>query len=157
MKNLNTIDRSERVRIGKHVPDEQAVNTIIINASSNVIHASQEGLYIAPIRVDSAFSSNALCYDVVTNEIIDSGKTVSPQDLQGVTETGNTTTETVEFNNSTTSFVTSSNVGIANSNPQHELSVGGDAYISGNLTVLGETTMISSENLRVKDAIIEIG
>jgi len=157
VKNLNTIDRSERVRIGKHVPDEQAVNTIIINASSNVIQASQEGLYIAPIRVDNTFASNALCYDILTNEIIDSGKTVEPQDLQGVTETGNTTTETVEFNNTTTSFVTSSNVGIANSNPQHELSVGGDAYISGNLTVLGETTMISSENLRVRDAIIEIG
>src|SRR6056300_563769 len=59
--------------------------------------------------------------------------------------------------NTTTSFITASNVGIANTNPQHELSVGGDVYIEGNLTVLGETTTISSENLRVKDAIVELG
>jgi hypothetical protein len=157
VKNLNTIEKSERIRIGKHVPDEQALNTIIINASSNVIQASAEGLYVAPIRTSTGFTSNALCYDVTTKEIIDTGATVAPQDLQGVTEEGNTTTETVEFNNSTTSFVTASNVGIANSNPMHELSVGGDAYITGNLTVLGETTLISSENLRVKDAIVELG
>jgi hypothetical protein len=157
VKNLNTIEKSERIRIGKHVPDEQALNTIIINASSNVIEASAEGLYVAPIRTNTGFTSNALCYDVTTKEIIDTGATVAPQDLQGVTEEGNTTTKTVEFNNPTTSFVTASNVGIANSNPMHELSVGGDAYITGNLTVLGETTLISSENLRVKDAIVELG
>src|SRR6056300_1763497 len=59
--------------------------------------------------------------------------------------------------NTTTSFITASNVGIANTNPQHELSVGGDTYIAGNLTVVGQTTSISTENLRVKDAIIELG
>jgi len=157
VKNLNTIEKSERIRIGKHVPDEQALHTIIINASSNVIEASAGGLYIAPIRTNTGFTSNALCYDITTKEIIDTGATVAPQNLQGVTEEGNTTTQTVEFNNPTTSFVTASNVGIANSNPMHELSVGGDVYITGNMTVLGETTLISSENLRVKDAIIELG
>ena len=154
VKNLNTIDRSERVRIGKHVPNEQAVNTIIINASSNVIEASQEGFYVAPVRLNESLYSNVMCYDISTKEIVDSGKTI---DLQGVSEVGNTTTETVQFTNNTTSFVTTSNVGIANTNPQHELSVGGDVYIEGNLTVLGETTTISSENLRVKDAIVELG
>ena len=157
VKNLNTIEKSERIRIGKHVPDEQALNTIIINASSNVIEASDEGLYVAPIRTNTGLTSNALCYDVTTKEIVDSGAPIAPQDLQGVTENGNTTTETVEFNNATTGFVTASNVGIANTNPMHELSVGGDAYITGNLIVLGETTLISSENLRVKDAIVELG
>ena len=154
VKNLNTIDRSERVRIGKHVPNEQAVNTIIINASSNVIEASQEGFYVAPVRLNESLSSNVMCYDISTKEIVDSGKTI---DLQGVSEGGNTTTETLQFTNNTTSFVTTSNVGIANTNPQHELSVGGDVYIEGNLNVLGETTAISSENLRVKDAIVELG
>ena len=157
VKNLNTIEKSERIRLGRHVPDEQAVNTIIINASSNVIQAPDQGLYIAPIRTNTSFVSNVLCYDVYTKEVIDTGATAAPQDLQGVVETGNTTTGTVEFNNPTTSLVTTSNVGISNLNPTHTLSVGGDAYISGNLTVLGETTMISSENLRVKDAIIELG
>src|SRR6056300_1408732 len=154
VKNLNTIDRSERVRVGKHVPNEQAVNTIIINASSNVIEAPQEGFYVAPIRVKESIYSNVMCYDISTKEIVDTGKSI---DLQGVSETGNSTTETIQFTNNTTSFVTTSNVGIANTNPQHDLSVGGDVYIEGNLTVLGETTTISSENLRVKDAIVELG
>src|SRR6056300_1707253 len=154
VKNLNTIDRSERVRVGKHVPNEQAVNTIIINASSNVIEAPQEGFYVAPIRAKESIYSNVMCYDISTKEIVDTGKSI---DLQGVSETGNSTTETIQFTNNTTSFVTTSNVGIANANPQHDLSVGGDVYIEGNLTVLGETTTISSENLRVKDAIVELG
>ena len=154
VKNLSTIDRSERVRIGKHVPNEQAVNTIIINASSNVIEASQEGFYLAPIRVNEAMNSNAMCYDITTNEVVDSGKALT---FQGLSEVGNSTTETIQFTNNTTGFVTTSNVGIANTNPQHELSVGGDVYVEGNLTVIGETTAISSENLRVKDAIIELG
>ena len=154
VKNLSTIDRSERVRIGKHVPNEQAVNTIIINASSNVIEAPQEGFYLAPIRVNESMNSNAMCYDITTNEVVDSG---TPLTLQGLTFEGNSTTETVQFTNNTTGFVTTSNVGIANTNPQHELSVGGDVYVEGNLTVIGETTAISSENLRVKDAIIELG
>jgi hypothetical protein len=154
VKNLNTIDRSERIRIGKHVPDEQAVNTIIINASSDVIQAPQGGLYVSPIRTNESIASNTLCYDITTKEIVDSGKTI---DLQGVTQTGNVTSETLQFTNNTTAFVTTSNVGISNVNPNHELSVGGDVYIEGNLTVLGQTTAISSENLRVKDAIIELG
>ena len=154
VKNLSTIDRSERVRIGKHVPNEQAVNTIIINASSNVIEASQEGFYLAPIRVNEAMNSNVMCYDITTNEVVDSGKALT---FQGLTEAGNSTTETIQFTNDTTSFVTTSNVGIANTNPQHELSVGGDVYVEGNLTVIGETTAISSENLRIKDAIVELG
>src|SRR5210317_1728615 len=154
VKNLNTIEKSERIRIGKHVPDEQAVNTIIINASSNVIHAPEAGLYISPIRLNNSLYSNVICYDVTTKEVIDSGIGLN---LQGVTETGNSTTETLQFMNTTTSFITASNVGIANTNPQHELSVGGDTYIAGNLTVVGQTTSISTENLRVKDAIIELG
>ena len=154
VKNLSTIDRSERVRIGKHVPNEQAVNTIIINASSNVIEAPQEGFYLAPIRVNEAMNSNVMCYDIATNEVVDSGKVLT---FQGLTEVGNSTTETIQFTNNTTGFVTTSNVGIANVNPQHELSVGGDVYVEGNLTVIGETTAISSENLRVKDAIVELG
>ena len=79
-ENLSTIDRSERVRIGKHVPNEQAVNTIIINASSNVIEAPQEGFYLAPIRVNEAMNSNAMCYDITTNEVVDSGTPLTFRD-----------------------------------------------------------------------------
>ena len=153
VKNLNTIDRSERIRIGKHVPDEQAINTIIINASSNVVEASQEGFYVSPVRLNQSILSNAMCYDVITKEIVDSGKSIN---LQGVSETGNTTSETLQFTNNTTGFITTSNVGVANSYPTHALSVG-DAYVSGNLTVLGQTTSIRTENTTIKDAILELG
>jgi hypothetical protein len=154
VKNLNTIDRSERIRIGKHVPDEQAINTIIINASSNVVEAPQGGFYVSPVRLNNSILSNTLCYDVTSKEIVDSGKTIN---LQGVSETGNTTTETLQFTNNTTGFITTSNVGIANSAPNHTLSVGGDAYITGNLTVVGQTTAIRTENTTIKDAILELG
>tara|TARA_R110001592_G_scaffold222699_4_gene477958 strand:+ start:4742 stop:9358 length:4617 start_codon:yes stop_codon:yes gene_type:complete len=51
-----------------------------------------------------------------------------------VTQNGNNTTETLKFNHPTTSFVTASNVGIANTNPLDALAVTGNAYISGTLT-----------------------
>jgi hypothetical protein len=51
--------------------------------------------------------------------------------LLDVTQNGNNTVETLRFNNATTSFVTASNVGIANTNPQDALAVNGNVYISG--------------------------
>ena len=72
-KNLNTIDRSERIRIGKNVPDNQAVNTIVINASNTVFTATQSGFYVSPIRYDTSVLSNTLVYNTVTNEIVDAG------------------------------------------------------------------------------------
>ena len=54
--------------------------------------------------------------------------------LLDVTQNGNNTTETLRFNHPTTSFVTTSNVGIANTNPLDALAVTGNAYISGSLT-----------------------
>ena len=52
-KNLNTIERSERIRIGKNVPDEQAINTVLINASNSVVEAPISGFYVSPIRYDT--------------------------------------------------------------------------------------------------------
>ena len=54
VKNISTIDRSEKVRIGKHMPNEQALNSIVLNATSNVIEAPNPGFYIGPIRVGDA-------------------------------------------------------------------------------------------------------
>ena len=52
VKNLNTIERSERIRLGKYTPDEQTINSIIINASSQLIDANTNGFYVAPVRKD---------------------------------------------------------------------------------------------------------
>ena len=171
VKNVSTIDRSKRIRIGKHVPDEQPINSVIINASDEVISPQTAGTFVAPIRQAPTTTSNALAYISETGEIIDAGiQSNQSQDLERVVIEGNTTSKTVEFRSPTTAFVTSSNVGISNLNPIHKLDVGDelyvdesgltvrkDALIEGNLTVLGDTTLVSSENLNIKDAIIELG
>jgi hypothetical protein len=64
-----------------------------------------------------------------------------------VTQNGNNTTETIRFNNSTTSFVTASSVGIANTNPLDALAVNGDAYISGTLKAASLTGSMQATTL----------
>jgi hypothetical protein len=51
------------------------------------------------------------------------------QTLEGITAIGNTTTYTLEFNNTHTSFVTVSNVGIGNALPTADLCVGANVVI----------------------------
>jgi len=178
VKNLNTIERSERVRIGKYTPDEQAINSVIINASSELFEANVSGFHVAPIRKDSSVLSNTLVYNTVTKEIVDSGENIN-KTLEDVTLIGNTTPYTVEFQNINTGFVTTSNVGIANTNPVHTLDVGtrffvdenasnvmdvtGNVFVSdtlfvvGNLEVLGDTTLVTQQNLLIDDSIVELG
>src|SRR6056300_855533 len=66
------------------------------------------------------------------------------QTLQWITEIGNTTSIALEFNNVTTGFVTTSNVGIVNTSPQHNFSVGSNLYVhdtaSNVLTVEGNVS-----------------
>jgi hypothetical protein len=52
---------------------------------------------------------------------------------------------------------TNDRVGIGKTNPDATLDVDGDAIIRGDLSVLGTTTTIDTENLRVQDPIIELG
>lgn len=178
VKNLNTIERSERIRIGKYTPDEQAINSIIVNASSEILEANTSGFHVAPIRKDSSVLSNTLVYNTVTKEIVDSGENID-KSLEDVTATGNTTPYTVEFQNANTSLVTVGSVGIANANPVHTLDVGtkffidengsnvmdvtGNVFVSdtlfivGNLEVLGDTTLVTQQNLLIDDSVVELG
>src|SRR6056300_1187343 len=178
VKNLNTIERSERIRIGKYTPDEQAINSIIVNASSEILEANTSGFHVAPIRKDSSVLSNTLVYNTVTKEIVDSGENID-KSLEDVTATGNTTPYTVEFQNANTSLVTVGSVGIANANPVHTLDVGtkffidengsnvmdvtGNVFVSdtlfivGNLEVLGDTTLTTQQNLLIDDSVVELG
>jgi cytoskeletal protein CcmA (bactofilin family) len=178
VKNLNTIERSERIRIGKYTPDEQAINSIIVNASSEILEANTSGFHVAPIRKDSSVLSNTLVYNTVTKEIVDSGENID-KSLEDVTAVGNTTSYTVEFQNANTSLVTVGSVGIANTNPVHTLDVGtkffidengsnvmdvtGNVFVSdtlfivGNLEVLGDTTLVTQQNLLIDDSVVELG
>jgi hypothetical protein len=94
-------------------------------------------------------------------------------DLSAVSNVGNVTLTTIQFSNATTAFVADSNievgtanlfvdtqtgrVGVGTTEPSATLDVEGDAIISGNLTVSGTTTVVNTENLSIKDPIIELG
>jgi len=172
-KNLNTVERGEKVRIGKLQPHTQADNTIIVNASETIIQAPHSGFFASPIRQDLVSSTNVLAYNATTNEIVQTAVVASDKTLQHVTDTGNVTTNVVQFTNG---FVSSGPVGIAgNTSPMHSLDIGsniyiddtsssgnalyvrGNVYFDGNVTTFGETTFISSKNISITDPILELG
>ena len=149
VKNIPTIERSTKIRFGKHANDNQAENTIVFNASDAPIAASTPGsLYMTPLRVAELAGANFFAYHAQTSELVDSGVAtdlLGGITLQNATTVGNTTANVVEFNHPTTSFVTSSNVGIANTLPTHALSVADKVFIKGavgdtdDLRIVGNT------------------
>jgi hypothetical protein len=182
VKNIPTIERSTKIRFGKNTLDDQAENTIVFNASNTAIQANTPGaLYLEPIRNRPDYDDPQivlLMYNKETKEITESGEAATDiieTTLEGATIRGNVINfSTVYFDNvEHTSFVTDSNVGILNTNPQHTLSIGSNVYfndagsnvlvvsggvsIDGNLDVKGGITAITSNNLIIEDAIIELG
>lgn len=65
--------------------------------------------------------------------------------LQSISENGNTTSNIVQFTGTKTSFVSHSNVGIANTQPGHTLSVGTNFYVNEN----GANTVVIDGNVSV--------
>ena len=149
VKNIPTIERSTKIRFGKHANDNQAENTVVFNASDAPISASTPGsLYVTPVRVAELSGANFFAYHAQTSELVDSGVAtdlLGGITLQNATTVGNVTANTVEFNNVTTSFVASSNVGISNTLPTHALSVADKVFIKGpvgdndDLRIVGNT------------------
>ena len=135
VKNIPTIERSTKIRFGKHANDNQAENTIVFNASDAPIDATTPGsVYITPLRVAELAGANFFAYHAQTSELVDSGVAtdlLGGITLQNATTMGNTTANVVEFNHPTTSLVASSNVGIANTLPTHALSVADKVFIKG--------------------------
>ena len=135
VKNIPTIERSTKIRFGKHVSDSQAENTIVFNASENAINATNTGsIYMAPLRVAELAGSNLIGYAAATKEVVDSSVPTSllgGVTLQSATDRGNVTSNTVQFSNATTGFVTTSNIGVANSAPIHALSVKDKVFMCG--------------------------
>src|SRR5210317_1072768 len=186
VKNLPTVERSTKIRFGKNATEDQGENTIVFNASNVQIDTTQPGsVYITPLRQVLDVSDRQikiLTYNRISKEITDSGVAavdVLQPNFQATTNLGNTTTNTLEFNNTETGFVTVSNVGIANSSPLHTLDVGSNLYVhdtgsnvlvvNGNTNIKGDIvvqgnaqiddvlTVINTENLTITDAIIELG
>jgi len=73
------------------------------------------------------------------------------QTLQGITEIGNTTSQTLEFNNVTTGFVTTANVGVVNTNPNYNFSVGSNLHVHD--TGINGNTLSVTGNMYVSSRI----
>src|SRR5210317_1600038 len=191
VKNLPSVERSTKIRFGKHVPDsnDQEENTIVFNASNVAVPTPySNAVYLSPIRNRTNYEAPEivlLMYDRNTKEITESGESanalIGGSTLDTVVNRNNATSNVVQFIGSLTgaSFVTDSNVGLSNIDPQHTVSVGSNLYIDefgsnvlvvsgnvavlkdmiveGNLTVNGDTTVIYTENTSIKDAFIELG
>ena len=182
VKNLSTIDRGTKIRLGRWHNDDQADNTIVINASDTPIQVDQpDALYMKPIRTDERDSTLMTGFNINTFEIVNTGlrrDDVAPREIDYYANIGNTLTSTLLFTGDR-SFTTTGTVGISNVDPIHTLDVGskfyvddigsnvltvlGDTYlqdnliVGGNLDVRGSVTAIDTVNTTIKDAIIEIG
>ena len=137
VKNIPTIERSTKIRFGKHATDDQAENTIVFNASDTAINASTAGsMYMAPLREAELAGATFIGYSSTTKEVVDTG--VATSLLGGVTLDsagiqGNVVSNSIpHFANITTAFTTGhlSNVGISNTAPTHMLSVGDKIFMS---------------------------
>src|SRR6056300_517094 len=191
VKNLPSVERSTKIRFGKHVPDsnDQEENTIVFNASNVAVPTPySNAVYLSPIRNRTNYEAPEivlLMYDRNTKEITESGESanalIGGSTLDTVVNRNNATSNVVQCIGSLTgaSFVSDSNVGLSNIDPQHTVSVGSNLYIDefgsnvlvvsgnvavlkdmiveGNLTVNGDTTVIYTENTSIKDAFIELG
>ena len=80
---------------------------------------------------------------------LDSIRVTTGQSLQYVTDYGNTTSNTVQFTNTATSFVTTANVGIANSSPIHNLDVGSNLWVEDT----GSNVLYVNGNIHATDAL----
>ena len=137
VKNIPTIERSTKIRFGKHATDDQAENTIVFNASNTAIDASTEGtIYMSPLREASLAGATFIGYSSSTKEVVDTG--VETSLLDGVTldsagKQGNVVSNSIpHFANVTTAFTTGhgANVGISNTASSHMLSVGDKIFMS---------------------------
>src|SRR6056300_69438 len=127
VKNLNTVERGEKVRIGKLQAHTQAGNSIVVNASDAVLEARTSGFFVAPIRDDAVATTNVLAYNSTTKEIVQTPVIASDKNLQQVTDTGNSTTQVLQFTNG---FVAGGLVGLGgNTSPVHSLDIGSNIYL----------------------------
>ena len=104
VKNIPTIERSTKIRFGKHVSDSQAENTIVFNASDTAIDASSQTgtMYMSPLRVAELAGSTFIGYDASTKEVVNTGVATSllgGVTFQAATDNGNTTDNFVGFSN----------------------------------------------------------
>ena len=171
VKTLPTVERSTKIRFGRHAREDQGENTIVLNASNTAVDATEGGaVYITPVRFEPNYDENdaivLMMYNTTTKEMVESGEPastlISDVSLQGATLQGNVTANSMIFYNNTVAFVTSGNVGISNALASHTLSVGSNLYVddygtnvlvvSGGVGITDTTTSTSATTGALKVA-----
>ena len=171
VKTLPTVERSTKIRFGRHAREDQGENTIVLNASNTAVDASNGGaVYVSPVRFDDTFQGKPeivlMMYNTTTKELTESGESaqdvIGNQGLQAVTNQGNVTSNSLIFYNNTVAFATTGNVGISNSLASHTLSVGSNLYVddygtnvlvvSGGVGITDTTTSTSATTGALKVA-----
>jgi F0F1-type ATP synthase membrane subunit b/b' len=158
VKNLPSVERSQKIRLGKFTPDTQATDTIVINATSDDITTTDSGLYVAPIRYDATpAAANAIGYDSSTKEVVRTSFPVNQtQGLQEVTSNGAVTTLGVEVSNTFTATRVQVGSG-ASADDVNVFVVRGGVLIEGNLIATGDTVFVRSNNVSITDPLLELG
>ena len=161
VKNLPSVERSQKIRLGKFTPDVQATDTIVINATSDDITTANSGLYVAPIRLDPTAgqggSAVGIGYNPTTKEIVQASFPVNQtQGLQEVTSNGAVTTLGVEVSNTLTATRVQVGFG-ATADDVNVFVVRGGVLIEGNLVATGDTTFVRSNNVSITDPLLELG
>ena len=95
------------------------VHTLDVGSKFWVDETSANTVFVDGVIVARGFAGDG---NLVTN-------VVSSTDLEASVNNGNVTSNTVQFANNETAFVTFSNVGICNVDPVHNLDVGSNLYI----------------------------
>ena len=161
VKNLPSVERSQKIRLGKFTPDVQANDTIVINATSDDINTTTAGLYVAPVRLDDGAGQGgeaiALGYNPTTKEVVRTSFPVNQtQGLQEVTSNGAVTTLGVEVSNTLTATRLQVGTG-AIADDVNVFVVHGGVVIQGNLVATGDTTFVRSNNISITDPLLELG
>ena len=171
VKTLPTVERSTKIRFGRHAQEDQGENSIVLNASNTAVDATEGGaVYITPVRFDDTYADKneivLMMYNRNTKEMVESGEPastlISDVSLQNSTTQGNVTSNSMIFYNNAVAFVTSGNVGISNALASHTLSVGSNLYVddygtnvlvvSGGVGITDTTTSTSSTTGALKVA-----
>ena len=134
-------------------------NTVSLTTTGNVGIANTNpmcDLAVGSNLCVNDISSNVLTVDgnILAHQItLDSIRITSGQSLQYVTNYGNTTSNTIQFTNSTTGLVTTANVGVANANPIHTLDVGSNLWVDD----VGSNVLYVDGNVYVAGAQLTVG
>ena len=145
VKVLPTIERSTKIKFGKYASESQGENSIVLNASEQVVDAIQPGVYMTPIRVNADIGTTILGYNPNTKEILNTNVSTNAisgfsSNLEAVSAVGNIITlSSPFFANVTTAFTTisGSNVGIGTSSPAYNLDVAGTSNFTDTLYLTG--------------------